>query len=112
MLIFTSIVYIMIGLIGLYYFGNTLHSNILNDFGRKNLWDLKTLQIFYAIILVLNIINMFHLTKESFLVLLDEYMRSSISRVLTPKRKQTHEIKRETSMMTNESGDGDDSEKG
>ena len=56
MLVFTTLAYILIGLIGLIYFGNCLQSNLMRDIGTLPNWRSYVLLVLFLIVMIFNII--------------------------------------------------------
>ena len=72
-----SAVYILIGVLALYFFGSDLQTDVLKNIGRpsNDCWESYFLRIIFLIILGCHIANVYYITKESFLVMVDEYNR-------------------------------------
>lgn len=83
----TGGLYIAVGLVSLYMFGNCLQSSVLINIGVENPsnWESFVVRIAFMIVLGCHIPFIFYMGKESLLIIIDEINRKSISSALVLK---------------------------
>ena len=75
-------IYVALSVLSIYTFGSTLKPDIIDNVGEKTTWESIYLRIAFVIVIICHIPYVFFAGKGSFLVLIDEWDRSSISQTL------------------------------
>ena len=83
-LVMAMMVYIALSILSIFTFGSHLKPDVISNVGEEvdHKWESITLRIAFAIVIVCHIPYVFFGGKESFLILIDEWDRRSISRSL------------------------------
>lgn len=95
---FTILVYLLVGFIGLFLFGDTVQSSVLINFGDirtpqgKPFFESQVIQVAFMIVLMCHIPFIFFSGKEAVCIIVDEFDRKSISKVLELKANEIREI--------------------
>ena len=76
------VLYFIISVLGVYNIGIKVDQNILNDIGKEKSIESIVLRIIFLLILSMHIPFVFFTSKESMLIIVDEYNRMSISKAL------------------------------
>ena len=76
------VMYLMCGLLGLFFYGSALHENILDNIGEEENLQSYLLRIVFVLVLGCHIPFIFFQSKEAVLIIVDEYNRKSISKEL------------------------------
>ncbi len=81
---YSMVIYIALSVLTIYTFGSILKPDIIDNVGDEinHDWESALLRIAFAIVIVCHIPYVFFAGKESFLILIDEYDRQSISKAL------------------------------
>lgn len=77
-------IYIALSILSIYTFGSLLKPDVINNVGEEinHEWESVTLRVAFAIVIICHIPYVFFSGKESFLILVDEWDRRSISQDL------------------------------
>lgn len=100
---FTCLVYLLVGVIGVYLFGNTVQSSVLINFGDirtpegKPFFESQVIQVAFIIVLLCHIPFIFFAGKEAVCIIVDEFDRKSISKVLELKANEIREVQSDSS---------------
>mmetsp|Transcript_111993 Transcript_111993/g.154659 ORF Transcript_111993/g.154659 Transcript_111993/m.154659 type:complete len:141 (+) Transcript_111993:780-1202(+) len=83
----TGLLYISVGLVSIYMFGDCLQSSVLINIGVETPanWESYVVRIAFMIVLACHIPFIFYMGKESTLIIVDEINRKSISSALVLK---------------------------
>ena len=83
-LIFSMIIYISLSILSLYTFGSSLKPDVIGNIGEEvnHEWESITLRVAFAIVIICHIPFVFFGSKETLLIMIDEYDRMSISKLL------------------------------
>jgi hypothetical protein len=77
-------VYITLSMLAIFTFGSRLKPDVIDNVGEEvgHAWASITLRMAFAVVIVCHIPYVFFSSKESFLILLDEWDRKSVSTML------------------------------
>jgi hypothetical protein len=77
-------IYIALSILSIFTFGSALKPDVIANVGEEvdHDWESITLRVAFAIVILCHIPYVFFSSKESFLILIDEWDRRSISRSL------------------------------
>lgn len=78
------VLYVTLSILSIFTFGSHLKPDVIANVGEEvdHAWESITLRIAFAIVIICHIPFVFFSSKESFLTLIDEWDRRSISRSL------------------------------
>mmetsp|Transcript_26279 Transcript_26279/g.18634 ORF Transcript_26279/g.18634 Transcript_26279/m.18634 type:complete len:127 (+) Transcript_26279:220-600(+) len=83
-----TLIYVVLGFVGLSIFGSSVTSNILTDLADTNNTALSyTLRILFLLVVVFHMPFLYYCGKESFLIIFDELHRKSLTKVLEFKER-------------------------
>ena len=81
---FSGVVYISIGLLGLFSFGTSIETSVLDNVATESsCWESYLLRIIFMVVLACHIPFFFYTGKESTLIIFDELDRGSIDLQMT-----------------------------
>lgn len=77
-------IYCALSILSIYTFGSMLKPDLIDNVGEETAheWESITLRVAFAIVIICHIPYVFFSGKESFLILVDEWDRRSISKTL------------------------------
>ena len=79
----TSVIYMSLGYLAIFIFGNGLHTSVLDNVDEENAVSSFIIRIAFMIVLACHIPFVFFPCKESFLIIIDEARNKSMARFLT-----------------------------
>jgi amino acid permease len=89
---FCTIVYMTTGILGLYSFGSSIESNVLDNIGTESShWVSYLLRVVFLLVLGCHIPFFFYIAKESTLIIIDELNRESITKQMKQIEKEVSE---------------------
>ena len=81
--VITSLIYMSLGYLAIFIFGNALHTSVLDNVDEENAASSFIIRIAFMIVLACHIPFVFFPCKESFLIIVDEARNKSMARFLT-----------------------------
>ena len=81
-LVMTFCIYVSLGILSIYIFGSELHASVLQNVNTEdNIYSL-IIRVAFLIVLACHIPYVFFPTKESILIMVDEWQRGSMNKAL------------------------------
>ena len=89
-LIMTFSIYISLGILSIYIFGSELHASVLQNVNQEDNMYSLIIRLSFLVVLACHIPYVFFPTKESLLIMVDEWQRGSMNKALLYGIQQAH----------------------
>ena len=81
----TSSIYIIIAILGIFFFGSLVKESVMKNIGMESNWESYFLRFVFAVVIGFHIPFTFFSGKEGILMIVDELHRKTISKALQAK---------------------------